>query len=170
MPIVTVGIIGLKRVGLPLDANYLGVFEIASILLYSPYFIFGAILASESKLLARFSAISPLVSIPLLAVAYFARGFAERLSHFAETVELVYLDSLSVWLCTTLCFYFFKMLFNKQSRIWLFLSDASYTVYLFHMVVVIAVGILLIRLNLSGWIGLPILMIITAFVVRTSHS
>jgi len=170
MPIATVGIIGLKRVGLPLDANYLGVFEIASIMLYSPYFIFGAILAGESKLLSRLSGISPLISIPLLAVAYFAREIAERLNHFAESVALVYLDSLTAWLCTTLCFYIFKTFFNKQSTIWLFLSDASYTVYLFHMVVVVSVGIVLIRLNVSGWIGLPVLILITAFVTLAIHA
>ena len=56
--------------------------------------------------------------------------------------------------------------------------DASYTVYLVHLIIVISIGIVLTRYNVNWLIGLPILIIITAcvtlaihvFVIRRSHA
>jgi len=173
MPIATLGIYSLKTIfGIRLEPwdYFLGVFDYATMLLYSPYFIFGAILATEGKLLSKFSEINPVFLVPLIVFADYARAFADGLSHFVKTVTLVYLESLIVWLATALCFYMFRTFFNKASSSWLFLSDAAYTVYLFHNVVVYSIGIILIRNNVNGFIGLPILIIATAFVTLAIHA
>ena len=170
LPFATISIYVAKTLGFPLESSLIGVFDTSRLLLYSPFFIFGALLAGEEKLLTRFAGINPAITVVMLVAAYYARGFSEGFSHFTQTVASVYLNSLTAWLGTALCFYVFRTFFNKRSGVWLFLSDAAYTVYLFHLVVVISVGIVLIRLNVNALVGLPVLILTTASVHLAIHA
>lgn len=170
MPFATISIYALARVGFPLESELLGVFSMARLTLYAPFFVFGAFLASDRRLLTKFSDVSLWNSVGLIVLTYWARDLAGLLDHFAETVVTVYCDSLIAWLATALCFYVFRRFFNKQTRAWLFLSDASYTVYLFHLLFVIGFGIVLIRFNVNGVIAMPLLMVATACVTLAIHA
>lgn len=170
LPFMTIAIYASKRVGLPLESDWLGIFSVNLLILHAPYFIFGAVLASDDKLLPKFSGLSPLISVPMIVLVHWVRGVAERLDHFAETIATVYCNSLIAWLAIAICFYVFRTFFNRQTNVWLFLSDASYTVYLFHMLFVAGFGIILIRFDVYGPVALSLLMVATASVTLAIHA
>lgn len=63
----------------------------------------------------------------------------------------------AIWFWIVICFYIFSHYLNEHSTKIHFFSDASYTVYLFHHVLVMAFGILLINLGVGGFTGMIIL-------------
>lgn len=150
MPLFSLVILSLNKVGFPLYSSFFGIINIFSILLYSPFFIFGVALATQKDFLRRFCSINPIVSlffliISLIVVNFFTDADGKILMHMKE-----YFTTLSKWFSVLVCFFIFYRFFNRQSKPMRMLSDSAYTVYLFHHIFVIALGVFLMYLDFSA--------------------
>jgi len=169
MPIVSVVILGLNKIGFPLYSGILGVFSTFSTLIYLPYFVFGCVLAVNSNLLHKFSTINPILILAAIISSVMIMKNASFDSEIIHKSVLSYFEYLIVWLSISLCFYVFYRFFNAPSEKWRFLSDASYTVYLFHHVLVIGIGFLLIQLEIPPLLNMFALILITSMITLFIH-
>lgn len=169
MPMATIAIFGLNKIGFPLYSGALGVFDTYSILIYLPYFVFGCILGNNNELLYRFSKINPVFTLLAIAGSMFIMNKALVPNEVINQIITVYFQGLVTWLSVALCFFTFYTFFNSASKTWMFLSDASYTVYLFHHVFVVAIGIVLIQVGFSPLLSMLILIAITAIITLYIH-
>jgi glucan biosynthesis protein C len=148
--------------GVPIDALVWGFVDAESLLLYLPFFVFGAFLASDRALPLRLSSINLFATIGITIVAIWgwkAFGVSEGLFN---GVARTWCESLAIWGSTLACFAAFARFANKKSQFFLWLSDASYSIYLFHQVLVVAFGLLLIQSGVGGWVGLILLVTVVA--------
>lgn len=169
MPIASIMILGLNKVGFPLYDDIFGVFRVNIILKYLPYFAFGAVLGGNKELLFKFSTINPIFA---LFVIIGSNLTIKSLSFQNEMIQkgiIVYFEILITWFTVSLCFYIFYRFFNTQSKKWQFLSDASYTVYLFHHVIVIGIGYLLMHLEIHPLVNVLILILLTLSITLCIH-
>ena len=158
----------LLVIGKLLPNNILGI-EISSILYYFPFFLFGMLLFRNENLLNSFARINPIVSIVVSIVSY---NIYVNLSIYDGNIWLaisLYFKVLSAWFGSAMSFYLFMKFFNKESKYFYFLAEASYTVYLFHQVLVIGFGLVLIKLNIGGILGLVSLITSVLFVSILIH-
>lgn len=106
---------------------------------YLPYFAIGLLLQGNATAMTEFSTFGPgslLFCTGAGAVAYLDAGHHRTLT----TVALAVLAWMTVRLVFALC----RRWLNRPSATWRYLSDASYTVYLLHHIVVVVAATLLI--------------------------
>jgi glucan biosynthesis protein C len=89
-------------------------------------------------------------------------GMLEKIFHF-------YTKDLISWIILNYCFCFFYRFLNHNSLILKFLSNASYTIYLFHHIIVIILGYYLIQFNMAPIMKAGIILIITLFITAIIH-
>lgn len=171
LPLVSVAILASNSLGFPLYSSFYGVLNTYSLLSNAPYFIFGMLLYLSGGLQRQFTATSPayLVSGLLLAECLLRYSGYETWQKSLGTLFAAYLLHLKIWLLVTLIFWLFFRYLNKKSGTFYFLSDSSYTVYLFHHLAVVLFGLVLINLDISGLPGLLLLMAMTATVTLLIH-
>lgn len=171
LPLVSVVILASNRFGFPLYSSFYGVLNTYSLLSNAPYFIFGMLLYHSSGLQHRFTAINPayLVSGLILSEGLLRFSGHEAWPKSLETLFVVYLLHLKIWMLVALIFWLFFRYLDKKSGTFYFLSDSSYTVYLFHQLAVVLFGLVLISLNISGLPGLLLLMALTFAVTLLIH-
>ncbi len=157
------------KFGLPLYADILGVIDMHDILFYLPYFIFGVWLRENPDQLFRFSRISPFISIAIIIIAILISSLLDASTSIAQAILLQYFGVLIIWYSTSLCFHIFMKFTNTHSPVFMFLSDASYTVYLFHHIFVISIGLILIATGIGGTTGLMALITLTTLVTFFIH-
>jgi len=170
MPTISIMIYGLNKIGFPLYSNYYGVFDVFSICIYLPYFMFGALLGGNYESLYKFSKSNFKITILLLLGSVFASKLIIVSSNTYYMIISTYVENLTVWFSIVLCFHVFYKYFNSPSSMWRFLSDASYTVYLFHHLIVISLGIILINLKIQPLIAIPILILLTLVITLSIHN
>lgn len=154
------------RFGITNDA-YLGHFIMLSELCgYLPYFLAGMLLRHDQRLLDALSgwrfacaglALAALVAvIPTEGVWY-------------GTYIDEYLGFLIAWTLSGLCLGLFRRLCNRPSPFFLYFSDASYTIYLFHQLLVVAFGLALIEVALSPFVKFALVVTLTFLVTAAVH-
>lgn len=169
MPLTAIIILASNKIGFPLYSSLLGVFNTYDLLIYAPFFVFGSILAANIQLLYRFATINPVVSIPVVIACEYFSAFFPSDNRVTALVVNTYLNFLATWFLITLCFYLFHLFFNRQSSMWRFLSDASYSVYLFHHLFVVLVGYIIIQLPLNPLLSLSLLICIVGTITICMH-
>jgi len=169
LPVLNIGILVLNQLGFPLYSNLLGIWNTQNIIGYAPYFLFGAILGSSQRNLLRYAQFSvPLCAIGLLfgilgsQTVSFDGGLIQKTLH-------VYCETLTVWCASALCFQLFYRFANTPSRLSRFVSEASYTVYLFHHGLVVAIGLFLIQFELPIFVQLVVLITSVLIITCAIH-
>jgi len=119
-----------------------GIVDLYEVFFYAPFFIFGLILTTSSHLLKQLNNIKFWVLFGL----YFILTYVKSVYLTVDAISLFYLDSIRTLCLVFICFKLFSTWFNKPSKLSTFLSDSAYTVYLFHHIVVIFIGLILIEL------------------------
>jgi len=121
---------------------------IAESIKYAPFFIFGSLLGYNRNLMHDFIKTKAIFTIitALFFIAYIFIPTDKTSTHY---IFDLYIHSLIPWILCVLCFKFFNRFFNKESGFFSYLSEASYTIYLFHQFFVIAYGIVLINTELN---------------------
>ena len=158
LPLLSVAIFALSPLGFPLYSKLF--FEIFSVYRYVaslPFFIFGAVIFFNQGLLKEFSSVSMALLIPLTVIAFillFWIPWPSAVPDIIVTAVSVYAASLASWVMSAGLFQLFQLFFNKKSALWTFLSEASYTIYLFHHVIVITLGLIAVKLGLPPLLGL----------------
>jgi len=169
LPFTTIAVFALNKIGFPLYSSFIGI-KTYFIFLYLPYFCVGCFLAVNSSFFKYFSSVNlktySLVNIALIIV--YSQLHVIDGSALANIVE-VYIEQLITWLLIALIFTISNKLFNYKSKVWRYWASASYSVYLFHHVVVVCLAILLINAKVGAFLGFIILISFTYLVTFLIH-
>ncbi len=161
-------IIAISFLSKYININY-SILNINSILSYFPFFIIGLFLYGSKDMLHSFIKISPIINISMILLSIFfthlSSGYDGKLFKFIY----FFFDLTSKYYLSAFCFYLFYELANRKSKIFYFLSNASYSVYLFHQVLVVSIGLLLLKINIGGILGLSILIVSVALISLAIH-
>ncbi len=149
LPLASLALVVLQSVVPALQSRLFGLLHLYSLLDFGLFFMFGAILYCRKDVLERFAAPSlwillifgGLVAIYLTVPP--SDGAAQKFLH-------IYSRITAVWICCALVFFVFKTFFNKRSERFIQLADASYTIYLLHYPLVLALGALLLDYDLPA--------------------
>jgi glucan biosynthesis protein C len=110
------------------------------ILTYGPYFAFGLILFLSPSLRREFHRIRPWQAIAIPAAVLSAYLLGNRSGSDWTRAAIHYLESYLVWSCCAALFALFRRLLNRRSPLFIYLSEASYSIYLFHHICVVALA------------------------------
>jgi len=169
MPFFSVFILSLNYFGFPLYSS-LGFFCYYVLLKYSPYFIFGLLLWKYKNIMNLLSEIKMYALFFLILVLSFIKGSQIETDSILWKAINTYLDALLVWIFIFFIFAVFMKYFNQKSNWSSYLSSASYTIYLFHHVLVIIFGLFFIDLGVSPLLGLIVIVLLTSFVTVLIHN
>jgi len=133
-----------------------------SIAYFFVYFSFGLLLYKSKGTREKFISISPLWSLVALAVPLLLLQLDLPLGKNIGKVFYLFYVGFAQFVASALVFSLFHRFLNKKSKLFYFLSDASYTVYLFHQVIIVVLGSLLIKYHIGGLLGLTVLILLTA--------
>lgn len=137
----------------------LGVFRPLTILAHLPFFVVGIVLCMRPELLARFSRIT------VWTIAFALLGFAGM--QFAQTqggavgksLALVS-EALLAWMAIRVVFALFRRFTDRPSPTFRYLSDASYSIYLFHHLIVIVTATWLLPVVIGAGLKFSIVLAI----------
>ena len=147
----------------------LGFLNFDEIMQYAGYFIFGIFMGAHKHVIEDFSKFRAWTLAVLLASIYLLFNILDDNNGAAHKIANRYLALLVIWILCTYCFFLFKTYLNNHSKIFLYLSDASYSIYLFHHLFVVAFGLLLIQLNISIYLKFILVMLATTVVTVILH-
>jgi len=169
LPFFSIFILALNKIGFPLYGQFLGIIDVYSLLKYSPYFLFGLILGFRLDLLRRFSQSKLYVNLLLLCCCIAGLNNVEKFVGFYPIIVDAYLRDFIVWMSIVLIFNVFFRFFNQSSITWKFLSEASYSIYLFHHFFVVLIGLILIYFGIPNLLGMAIIIIATTILSLLLH-
>ncbi len=129
---------------------------------YLPFFLFGVLLQYNANLLRKFSTYPPFISLFISLLGGVILYKIHYHDSFIWTIIKAYILGVSMWFSSSFCFFIFKQFANQSSKLFRYLSEISYTVYLFHHILILAVGILLIDYGIGGVGGMTIQIIVAA--------
>lgn len=148
----------------PIFHKFFGIISLYSLLNYLPYFLFGILLRSNEQLLYKFSHVNPIVALLLITGSTVIIETVTISNENYNSCFKAYFLSVISWTSVSLVFFLFNKYFNLPSKIWDLLADSSYTVYLFHHIIIICIALFLIELQLSPIFSM-ISIILLSFVI-----
>lgn len=157
-PILELLILALNKLQIPIYNSIIDNISIYSILTYLPYFLFGLILGYCRDNLIYISSRNLSLYFSAIIASFCLHTFFRNSLSPASYVISTYLYSLSVYFIISFLFSLFSKYANKKSKISYFLADASYTIYLFHHLLVISFGVVLIKFGTPWYLGYPLLI------------
>lgn len=169
LPLLSIAILGLNKIGFPLYSDFFGLINVYILLKYLPYFIVGVLLGMDGRLLQRFATLNPLLATAMIIFCQQLVTIFPPEGGLAVTLATTYLSTLMIWFSASLCFNLFYRFFNQPSQTYRYLSEASYTVYLFHHLVVIALGLCWLQLGWPADAGLMVLVFLTLAITLLIH-
>src|SRR5207342_236871 len=164
---LAVGVLG-RFAGPGWNEPLLGSASPAELLVYFPAFLTGLLLCASPELLDRFARRDRLVialAVSGGAVMLLTHGRADcafRVAYFLG-------EGLLRWMVVRVLFSLFREWANRPSRTFAYLSSASYSIYLFHHVTVIATATALLSLPLAAGIKFLIVLAVASMVSLTLH-
>jgi glucan biosynthesis protein C len=165
LPLISIGLIVVKHI----TPSYFLSININQIISYTPYFLFGILLMLNKELLNKFTNISISTSIVVILLASILIKNLNGMEAIEYKFAYYYTRSLGTWFMASLAFTIFKKYVNYKSNTIYKISDASYSIYLLHHIIVIIIGIFIINLDLSIWIGISILFISSVTISYIVH-
>jgi glucan biosynthesis protein C len=150
------------------NAYFLHFIEVKKLLVYACYFVFGVFLFENPVLERCFLKINPAHGLLLALAAPVYAAYKDSVGLVGKAVEL-YAYTVLVWVAVAFCFNFFMKFCNRSSRLFRYLSEASYSIYLFHHVIVIALGMAMIPLGLSCGVKFTLLVAATLMLTLAIH-
>lgn len=117
---------------------------------YAPYFVVGVFMYSHAKARDTFlrTPVAFIVgALPLAVIAdHYTRGPGGLTAEAALAVEY-----LMIWISVAVILRLIHALFHRDNRLTRFLSDAAYSVFLFHHIIVVALGLALMQYPIGAW-------------------
>lgn len=165
----SVGVVMLDHLAPALmNHEYLGLVDPSELLAYFPYFCVGAMLETNDALLLRFSSpdryspLAALAALSAMSMATSVHGIAGKALHLAAATVLV-------WLVIRMLFAVFRRIASNASTLWRYLSDASYSIYLMHHLVVVALASWLLTVHWGAWLKFGTVLSLTVVVSLAIH-
>ena len=146
LPLAYVVMAGLGRISPDVfhGDHILGLIQPIDFLNDLVFFLFGMWLFADRQLQTRFLSVRPWHVLLFVAAAVdwsiFARTVGATWQHMVE----IYCEGVLAWLGCKFCFTFFQKFLDRPSKVFAYLADASYSIYLFHHLVVIVLASMLI--------------------------
>jgi len=131
--------------------------SIAEAIFYSVFFAFGVLIGSHRSLLSPFIKPGVLPCALLLGVFILFFALKDNPSSWVSMLTL-YISHLIPWLLCLVCFFIFHSLCNSRSTAFEYLANASYSIYLFHHILIIIFSIIIIPTNINIWLKFVILV------------
>ena len=148
----------------------MGALDPRSLLYYFPFFAIGALLHERRALLLRFCAMRSFrIAVWFVISSPLASASQDWLDGMLLGATTVYLEALTAWAGVALCFNVFSLAARATTPLTRTLSDASYTVYLFHHLLVIIFGLMMINLRIGGVLGLLALVTVVVTTALMIH-
>jgi glucan biosynthesis protein C len=146
----------------------LGLTSLYSLANYLPFFLVGAWMYRAHSVRAAFLRV-PVAFFPvaLIAAVLAVKGTVGKASWGNELAEIVVL--LATWMAVASVLHGFHAVFPRRSRATHFFGDVSYTVYLFHHVIVVALGLLLLPLPWPAWLKFGYVCVATFVLAAAIH-
>lgn len=146
----------------------LGTVSPATLLAYLPCFLIGMLLCTAPQLLDRFARRN--LSVVALGLCGFAgmqltQGRAEDVYRAAHLLA----ESLLTWMLVRVVFSLFRDWANRPSHVFAYLSSASYSIYLFHHLTVIATATALLPLQFGAGVKFLIVLTVASLVPLAIH-
>ena len=172
LPAATLCIYALNKIGFPLYSTVFSAVSVFMIMLYLPYFLFGLAIYYRPEMYRRWVT-APLLPLAILCVCIFTlQSVTERMlagQGMVYEVLSVYLSTSLSWLSSALIFSVFYRYFQHPSAWGRRISEASYTIYLFHHVIVIALGTALLNWHAPALIKYLLVCAATFFITIVIH-
>lgn len=159
----------LKILGVPMYESWYGMTDLYELLSYLPFFLFGLMLYSSPKWLKQFSNIKLIPAIAAMSLLILVHYLLNQGSGGIWQAATMYCSSLIRWLSVALCLSLFNYLVTRGNPYWRFLSEASYSVYLFHHLIIVALGLWLINYNIAPILGFSLVVTITLLLTILIH-
>ncbi|PSW21951.1 hypothetical protein C9I98_01420 [Photobacterium sanctipauli] len=171
LPFLHIIILSLNKTGIPIYDDIMGLTSIYSLLKYLPFFIFGIYICYNKKIIdVIIKTKTQTYLFTVTAITTINILFIREADSLINNITSTYFGYLLQWALVFLCFKLFYIAFNKQSNTFLYLSNASYTVYLFHHIIVVILGLMFIQYNVPPMIGFPTLILSTIAITLWIHS
>jgi len=169
LPLYALALVALNRLGIPMYHSWFGVIGLYELLSNLPFFLFGLMLYSNSKWLNQFSNLNLVYGALSLLLLGAVNYWADQGSGVIwQTLEL-YTALFMRWVSVALCFSVFNLAVTRSHHYWRFLSEASYSVYLFHHIIVITLGLLLMNSGLPSFAGFCLIVGTTLSLTLAIH-
>jgi len=165
LPLISLSLILLKQAT---PSYFLGV-NINQIISYMPYFFFGILLMFNDRLLKKFTDISISFALVIILLSIMIIEYTSNAQGILSKLLFYYTKALGAWFAASLAFTVFQKYVNYQSMFIYKISDASYSIYLVHHIFVVLIGLVLIKVNVEAWMGLPILFILSVGISYIIH-
>ncbi len=172
LPLATPGIYALNKVGFPLYETFFSSISIFMLMLYIPYFFFGLVLFYSADIYRKWVQVPMLplvvviVGIFTLLHVYISREAPEGV--FRDIIT-VYLETALTWALSALVFTLFYRFFQHASHWGRRISEASYTIYLFHHIIVVALGSAMLNLQIPVLVKYLLVCVVTFFTTLVIH-
>lgn len=158
----------VKLAGPMLSTPVLGLFRPDDLLWYLPCFAVGMLLQAWPGLFARFARVS-LPVLGLAAVGAVGMYLTEGREAVAYRAANVLAMALLSWMMVRMVFFLFRIWADRPSRTFQYLSEASYSIYLFHHLTVIATATALLPVALGAGIKFLIVLGVATLVPLAIH-
>jgi glucan biosynthesis protein C len=162
LPLFAVVVKTAGHLGAPIYVMLWGDVDVFSLVSYLAFFSFGALLARDRALPQRLASINLIATFGIMIAAIWGWQAFGAHEGLLDGVARTWCESLAIWSSTLACFAAFARFATRKSPFFLWLSDASYTIYLFHQLFVVFFGLLLIQLGVGGWVGVFLLVAVVA--------
>jgi len=169
LPLFYIGLLVAAKIFPVVYSPLFGVLSIYELLYYFQFFIFGMAMKWNKALFIQFSGVSILSSIfALISLIAFRLGAIENVGLIWQVLA-EYTNVLIVWLACCLIFSAFRQLLNKPSAIGYFMANVSYTVYIFHHILVVILGLWMISMGFTGLAAIAALTIVILGICTGIH-
>lgn len=167
LPFCAIAIHGLNKVGFPLYSTILSAVSVYMVMLYIPYFVFGVCLFFSDRLYRKWQ------SAPALPVALFIVVLAISRTNTPATLMgeamRIYTEAGIAWGLAALLFTAFARFARHQNRWSQRISEASYTIYLFHHALVVLFGLVLIQWRVPVELKYAVICLLTFLITFYFH-
>jgi len=165
MPLISILLLVLFKI---IPNGWIGI-NITQIIAYIPYYFFGILLIFNKKLLKIFSSTSIIIDLLIITVSLLIIKSLENYHNLEYRLIYFYVKYLGTWFMASLAFTIFYKYFNFKSKLIFKISDASYTIYLVHHILVVVFGMLIIYIKLNFYVGICVVFFFSSFLSYFFH-
>lgn len=150
------------------SGDVLGLTSAQRLATYAPFFAVGLWMYGAPRARQTLTKVPlwllPVAIVVAMGATVHVKGRSILVAEMAKLVE-----TGAVWLCVAAVMAAFERFFAERSRVALFFSEASYTVYLFHHVLVVTLGLLLAPSAWPAWVKFTLVVVGTVAATSALH-
>jgi glucan biosynthesis protein C len=150
----------------PFSDDFHGLLYWSDVLYYFQFFLLGIVFYNRKTLLARFTNFPLSATLVICVILGFSKwllsaGIVVLRGKLGKVIDSYLLNILSL-VAGAVCFHLFYRFGNYGSKLFNYLSDAAYSVYLVHHLLVVIIGIAIVKIGFSVWAGYTMLLVSVA--------